>query len=48
MGEAHSSSSPSHSLPIVKKGLGGLGHLPKITIGRGGAFELKSIGGELV
>ena len=42
------SSSSGHSLLPEKKGLGGLGHLPKIALLRGKGFGLKSFGGEVV
>jgi len=44
----HPSSSPSHSLLLAKKCLGGLGHLPKFALVKRGGFELKFFGGELV
>ena len=40
--------SSGHSLLPEKKGLGGLGHLPKIALLRGEGFDLKSFGREVV
>jgi len=40
---AHPSSSPSHSLPLAQKGLGGLRHLPKITLVRGEVLNLNPL-----
>jgi hypothetical protein len=45
---ATSSSSSSHSFLHAKKGLGGLGYLPKIALLRGRGFDLKSFSRELV
>ena len=42
------SSSSGHSLLPEKKGLGGLGHLPKNSLLREEGFGLKSFGGEAV
>jgi hypothetical protein len=44
---SHPSSSPSHSLQLVKKGLGGLGHLPKIALVGGEVFNSNSMVGSL-